>query len=181
MANISEGAAGSGAYQLFNMNSVYDPDYTGAGSQPVGFDQVCQFYSRFRVHTLKYEVTFANVAGTSTQVGLYASPQSSLPAAPASWFVQPTKGTKSALISAAGGLDRITFRGVLRPWDYFGITKAEYLQDQDFVCTASGNPTRSAYLVIVILGGGVTTHSVRVSVKLWYMTECSLPVALSMS
>jgi hypothetical protein len=34
---------------LFVGNSVFDPDFSGTGSQPLGFDQLAGLYSRYRV------------------------------------------------------------------------------------------------------------------------------------
>lgn len=45
MANV----AGTGWYQ-FSINSLFDPNTTGAGHQPQGFDQWSQFYSKYQVN-----------------------------------------------------------------------------------------------------------------------------------
>lgn len=41
--------ADSYAENIFRMNSCYDPDLTGIGNQPRGFDQWSGFYNRYRV------------------------------------------------------------------------------------------------------------------------------------
>ncbi len=46
---LDSGGAGSIASQVFRGNSLFDPDFTGTGAQPTGFDQWAAFYERYRV------------------------------------------------------------------------------------------------------------------------------------
>lgn len=50
----------------YNLNSVFDPNLTGTGHQPMGFDQLKTLYGRYRVYNCKYKVRFfvANVGPT---------------------------------------------------------------------------------------------------------------------
>lgn len=45
----------------FRGNGPYDPYQTGIGSQPVGYDEWCAFYSRYRVHGSKCKVDILNL------------------------------------------------------------------------------------------------------------------------
>lgn len=47
-----------GANYLYSCNSIYDPDYTGVGHQPLGRDQFADFYDRYVVLGSKITVTF---------------------------------------------------------------------------------------------------------------------------
>jgi len=55
---------GQVADQAFRANSLFDPDRTGTGHQPRGFDQLTPMYNRYRVDKVKIEVEFsaANVS-----------------------------------------------------------------------------------------------------------------------
>lgn len=44
----------------YNLNSVFDPDRTGVGHQPMYFDQLAAVYGRYRVYAAAYEVTVSN-------------------------------------------------------------------------------------------------------------------------
>lgn len=46
-------AAGANYHQVYRGGSMYDPDYTGTGHQPLGFDQIMALYSNFRVKASK--------------------------------------------------------------------------------------------------------------------------------
>ncbi|AYP28762.1 MAG: putative capsid protein [Cressdnaviricota sp.] len=45
---------------VWNLNSVYDPNRTGTGHQPKGFDQYAALYSKYRVTKVKYTVYLSN-------------------------------------------------------------------------------------------------------------------------
>lgn len=49
-------AAGALGSHLFRLNSLYDPDFTGIGHQPRGFDQMMAFYQKYRVYGCKIDV-----------------------------------------------------------------------------------------------------------------------------
>lgn len=45
--------------RLFRCNSLYDPDYTGSGHQPLGFDEMAVIYDHYEVLGSKITVNFA--------------------------------------------------------------------------------------------------------------------------
>lgn len=49
---------GSSAGYVFRANGLFDPNYTGTGHQPLGFDQWCAMYNRYVVLASKIKVTF---------------------------------------------------------------------------------------------------------------------------
>lgn len=57
---ITFGDALGAQTQIFNLNSIYDPDRSGVGHQPLGYDQWAAFYNRYRVIGVKVTVQAAN-------------------------------------------------------------------------------------------------------------------------
>lgn len=53
--------ASSIAKQAFRMNSIFDPDYTGSGHQPMYFDTLATLYGRYVVLGAKLTVQFTQV------------------------------------------------------------------------------------------------------------------------
>lgn len=66
-------SAGVAAVQVFNLNSLFDPDRTGAGHQPRYFDQLAALYGRYRVDRAIVEVCVATAELHGVIVNLYAS------------------------------------------------------------------------------------------------------------
>lgn len=46
------------ANHVFNLGSIFDPDYTGVGHQPAFHDQWATLYNRYRVIGVRYKVIF---------------------------------------------------------------------------------------------------------------------------
>jgi len=66
---IDPGIGSAGSY-IFSCNGLYDPNITGTGHQPHGFDQMMVNYNNYIVTSSAIEVVcypLANIAGTSTQ------------------------------------------------------------------------------------------------------------------
>lgn len=59
-------AAGSNAVQVYAANGLFDPDVTGVGGQPRGFDQIAAMYNFYRVKQSKIVVDFVYEAAAST-------------------------------------------------------------------------------------------------------------------
>lgn len=57
--------AGATATYVFRANDLFDPDYTGTGHQPMGFDQMILFYNHFVVTSAKIKATVRNKTNTS--------------------------------------------------------------------------------------------------------------------
>lgn len=55
---LIQSAALSYGAQIMSGNSAYDPDTTGVGHQPRGFDQWSQFYRKYRVYGSAIKVQF---------------------------------------------------------------------------------------------------------------------------
>jgi len=67
---LTTGAAGVvGTEQVWLLNSCYDPDYTGVGHQPYGFDQLSGFYANYLVHSFKVKLIL-NTIGSTAEVAL---------------------------------------------------------------------------------------------------------------
>lgn len=49
-----------GGGNTYRLNSLYDPDLTGAGHQPYGYDQISALYRRYLVRGVKITIIFNN-------------------------------------------------------------------------------------------------------------------------
>lgn len=55
----------------FRANSVFDPDFTGVGHQPMGFDEWAALYERYTVYGSKINVMYAPTSTASVAPGYY--------------------------------------------------------------------------------------------------------------
>lgn len=169
------------AWYTFSLNNVYDPDVSGTGEQPLGFDQYSQFYGRYRVMGVRFVIEFVNTTTSAMNVGCFTATSSSLPSTTGSWFVQPLPATASRLLSVSGGgRDHTQVSGSPKIWDVLGVTQREYITEMDFAATTGGGPARQAFIHLVANGlGGIPT--IRCTFRAWYDVEFSQAVALNLS
>lgn len=176
---ITEAAAALGGVISFSINDAFDPEFTGGGLQPLGWDQYCQFYGRYHVRGFKYEITFSTLTAAPIAVGCHLSPQSTLPAVAIAWFVVNETSKSKWLGGSSGSNNVAVISGTADIPRVFGVTKQEY-NDMDFQALVTNSPARRAYLHVWTVGRTVTASAV-MSVRLWYDVEFSQPVSLSMS
>lgn len=63
-----------GTQQQMNLNSLFDPDSTGAGHQPIGFDQLMAIYAKYKVTNTKVELTWTDPDADGVWVGYKLAP-----------------------------------------------------------------------------------------------------------
>lgn len=69
---LNVGAVGLPAWEGFNMGSLMDPNFTGTGHQPRGFDELKPFYNSSLVIGAKITVRCINVGATADDAGVLA-------------------------------------------------------------------------------------------------------------
>lgn len=60
-----------GSYYNFRGNGLYDPDESGTGIQPLGFDQMMALYNQYIVHAARIDLHVANNATTGGAGNVY--------------------------------------------------------------------------------------------------------------
>jgi len=58
---------------VFIANGLYDPDITGTGIQPMGFDQMMVFYEHYTVFNARITVTFRNFSANTSPIVFLAA------------------------------------------------------------------------------------------------------------
>lgn len=69
--SISPGVTASA--HSFRINSMYDPDFTGTGHQPLFRDVMSGIYARYRVNSVKYKITCMQGNANQLLVGVFAT------------------------------------------------------------------------------------------------------------
>lgn len=179
---IQEPSTGVGAFNQYRLNSLYDPDMSGTGKQPLGFDQYSVLYSRYRVLKAHVEVHCANRVDSSFAnyvLVVWPSAQSSITSDPESWAAQPMAQYRLGSIVAGGGaIQSVKFTVDLAR--LLGVNAIEYKTDADFSSITNANPLRVAYLHVGMYGIGTIAGCI-ITTKITYTAEWSQPVTLALS
>lgn len=168
--------------RVFRMNSLYDPDLTGAGTQPYLFDQLVTsqdgtgLYQRYTVFASKIEVCFMQqTAGTGsptpTECYIYPSNAEAV-GFPVSYNdLDELRFIKKGMVLAAGAGDR----QMCKLTHYMTIPKVEGITQSDFKGRISSysaygqsNPTLCPAWVVAHLPFSNQTGILLVDVKITY-------------
>lgn len=179
--SLSATGAGSAGSYTFSLNNLYDPNISGTGYQPIGFDQMSQIWLNYRVLKVRVKAEFQVVPGATNtnEVGMYPSGLSTMPADFNAWFVQPF--CKTGVLSASGGPGSRQLYETYYPWSVLGVTKANYMNENDYLSSSTGGPLRPTYLHLFAKSIGVADTSAGCRVFLEYTVLATQPVALGMS
>lgn len=144
---MSTGTALLGTQQAYRLNSVYDPDYTGAGHQPYGFDQLSGLYNKYRVDRVKFEIIYTTPGGTHDMLCVATvSPGTTSSLTGATLYAgQERPGGIWGLLSP-NGERRCVLKGAYDLNVVCGVPKQKYVSDDEYSSSISSNPTQLALL-----------------------------------
>lgn len=160
--NIIQSAATSGT-QVMNMNSLFDPDRTGTGDQPVGFDQWSAFYNRYIVYKFKVEWYVQSSLGQA--IATMGSNQDTAATVPT------MLGNPMSHIYATNSDERA--HGV----EYYDLAKLtgrtlkEYMADDRFQALTSASPSELCVWRIRTESPSATNTNAELTAKLTFWCE----------
>lgn len=130
----------------FRLNSVFDPDYTGAGHQPKGFDQLAELYNRYIVTGCKVEIDASCLDTTANILAIEANDDSSL-------FTRVDELVESArvsykVLSPATGQDRARLKRYYSMKRLSG--KKSVIANNDLDASVTTNPSDIYYLNVYV-------------------------------
>lgn len=141
-SDVASTSAGNPSWK-FNLNSLFDPNRTGTGHQPYGFDQLAGLYNRYRVISTSYTISCSSTTtpiryGTIvSNESLTFSSMSELCENPRSRFVVQNPG---------GNLRQIHGKCYIPA--LMGRTKTQYMTDDRYQAITSADPAELAILHI---------------------------------
>lgn len=162
---VSPGALTSS--YVFNLNSLYDPDRTGVGHQPMMFDEWSTLYNRYKVHgcSWKISVSFPN---TQTATCVYPSNTSA-----ASADITDAAERRYATIKQTAGASTshniVKFKGYAKMRKLYGRKELEN-KDEALI---SASPTEIAclHLFSSSMDGATNISSYYLVIELVYYAE----------
>jgi len=169
---------GNGAQQTMNLNSVFDPDRTGVGHQPLYYDQITVLYNRYRVLKVKWKVTFAPATNPIYALvvpinGLLASSITT------SATFETASENPRARFSTVGTSMPYVIEGSIALNDLNGSSITEYLADDRFESVVTSSPSEVITLVIGLYNPNAVTVAINQSVELIFYTDFHDPISVA--
>jgi hypothetical protein len=169
-------AAGNRASYSFRGNSVYDPDFTGAGSTAFTYTQLSALYNRYRVISSKITIEAFNQGTVPLIIVLGASISNSLPS------TDRTLGLRHMAQSTIvpGGPANWKHTAAAGTAAVFGVPLSQVMSEDDFAGLIGGNPNNVWYWHLQAQNlNGATAGSVLITVRLEYEAIWSMPLDLA--
>lgn len=170
--SISSGVGS--AFRVFRGNSCFDPDQTGTGSQPLGYDEWAGLFANYRVTASSIKAMMhVDTPNTSTGVMALILPIKDLSKTGSSYA--DNIGNPQVRRKLVSGVDN-GFRNVLSNYTTtrkeFGLTTAQF-GSPDYSAPVASNPQEEFYWLFQLgdLTGASSTVSQDVYFELTYYVE----------
>lgn len=167
---------------VFNLNSIFDPDRTGTGHQPLGRDQYATFYNRYRVWSVRVKVVGAldpGVDNSPVTFGIVADNSGSAYTNMDQAFEQ--QNAYSTIVASGANSSTVVRR--FRLWDVTGVSKQAYKDDR-FQALFSTDPAEQICLHVIygsVLAGAAVSNALHYRVQLDMRCELFDPLPLAQS
>lgn len=161
---------GTNTVYQFNLNNLNDPNRSGTGHQPNGYDQISTLYTKTRVTGAKYSITFSNASATyQAEVLTQLCPN----ATTSSTFADAveTQYTKRLTLDPYGAESKTT-SATVNIAKLFGISQATLRSDDQYIAGIGGNPAEQCCLNIWVQNiSTATAITVYARVNIIYTVE----------
>lgn len=161
-------ASGVVSSQIFRANSVFDPDFTGTGHQPMYFDQWAAIYDQYVVLGAKITAEFTSTSSTLSQiVGIVGDDDATISGVLTNLLEQ--NNGYSAVQHAGTGAKTIT--ATFAPMEMFGVDAKDDGSSQTPVTT---NPSEEWYWKCYsIFSDGLSATTTFLKVEIEYTVKFS--------
>lgn len=166
---------------VFNLNGLYDPDETGVGAQPRGFDQYMTMYRNYVVLGARVVAKFVNISSsTFTRINMFPSRNSTIDVDPVDNL--EVRGLRNCLIgpyTGGAGVKTLTINWSAKKW--FG--RKTVMTEKDLEGTSSANPSKPCYLHVTAdpFDAGAGASGVRMQITIDYIVVFRTPVTPAQS
>lgn len=164
--SINPGVAAAGAY-VFAANGLYDPNITGVGHQPNGFDQYMALYNEYVVVGSTIKVSFANAdADNVALIGIFLEDFETTDL-DIRKYIENGNGVWSYIdkLGTGAGVKTLTHSA-----DISKFSTQSVLNEDDFTGTSGANPadTHFYHVVVAPFDGAANNGSVLLNVEIRY-------------
>jgi len=179
-AEILDPGIASPAWRVFNLLSLFDPDTTGVGHQPSGFDQLMgAMYDHYTVTHAQVRVQFATNDPVYPQNALLAIQDKPGTSTDASTVIENGRTVSQVLGPRNGSSQIVTLTMDVDMNTFFGRS---VLNGDKYMGTSSSSPTEGVYLHVGLAGPqSINTAGCYVWTEITYHARLSEPALVPQS
>lgn len=139
------GTANNVLNQVIWKASMFDPDYSIGGHQPMFRDEMASKYGKVRVSGIKWSIT-VNCRGYNAMNWLFVEYSDTPTARSTLTNLMESPNVKKFKFGGANSSGPRTFSGYMACHKALGISRSDFLADEDCIAAVGSNPVRMAYL-----------------------------------
>lgn len=177
---LDVGIGGVPVTAIYRLNSLYDPFYTGAGHQPLGFDQMMTMYDHYTVIGARARITFSNSDGSNPQL-VVAHIKDDISTAYNVQQVLENGRSKWTTLSPSDGGQAV--RTLYMNFSAKKFFSKNVLHENAFSGDVSSNPGEVAYLHLTLApaDGSTDTTAIYYDITIEYIAVLTEPKTLASS
>ncbi len=174
---INPGAGGSVGTHVYSANGMFDPNITGIGHQPRGFDQLMSLYDHYTVIQSGITAMYTlDPSARHVQCILALRDRSAVYSAPSDYTEM--RNVKTTVVSPEGEAKKLTLG--FSPKSFLGVSKP--LSEKDLTGTVSANPQEQAFFHVGIADmSGADLANQYLTIQIDYVAVLTEPVNPSAS
>jgi len=151
------------------MNSLFDPDLTGVGHQPYGFDQLKVFFLNYLVTAMTVELQMVQQTYNGDTITVSLLPWYSASAPPTAQDYLNELGTNERLQLPAGQVK--VFKRRYEIADVLGLTLSDFVSDPAYRTPVGSNPTLAPTFNLSYTCGSATQPTFTVDMTITYHSQ----------
>lgn len=161
-------SAVTGQY-VYNLNSIFDPDRSGIGHQPYGFDNLALLYNRYRVIKCGWRIESPIGDGTDFRA-VHAIPSND-PSITWNTAGYIRENPRCKYVTCNPGAPAKTLSGWVSLPSLMGRNTQQYMADDTYSATVLANPAETALLYVFTSNVNGNPISAPIQVTLEYTVE----------
>jgi len=175
---VSFTAAGAPALHQFQFNSIFKPNYTASGHQPLARDEYSTFYNRYLVYGMSYQIHFTSTSATDTgEVMVFLRPDTTVTAIAETIFESPRCQHRPLPPYVNGGA---FIKGYASVSKVSGVTKTQMSTNPNYSALITASPAQVPILNIALINentGANLTARIRIIAKFYTLLYDRKPMA----
>lgn len=179
--SLNAPSGGLPSQHVFRTGDLFDPDLTGTGGQPMGFDELNALYNNYYVRSAHMKAIFT-ATGTSADTSTYIV---SLTHSPDNWSnadagrIIESKRGKWGFLSTSDAVGYKTLTCTAYP---AAMLKLPY-RNSELIGENAGSPNKTSYFIVNAIpqAPGTDAGTIRVTCTIDYLVEWTDPDILSRS
>jgi len=164
---------------IFSTNGLYDPNITGTGHQPAGFDQMMLSYEHYTVRKARIYANFLNASGNSFPTCALSIRAGTTPVTVIQQIIEDGMVVTQRLVGANGGNSMSVLKSTCDVAKFGGISNL--LDNPDYKGTIAANPAEQSYFHLQTWSTDAITALVTVEVVIEYVATFTEPRNLTQS